>query len=430
MLRPMTERFAGFRLEKVGDVPLLWRPDERFKTFRVALYAQRPLDERTAARGLLPGLLLHGTELDPDRATLARRMERLYGAAVSPSTGRHSESQVLRFSLDAVAGAFLPGRPDQLGDGMAFLADIALRPRLQGDGFPRAAFDRERRQAAAAARALFDDKAAWARQQAMVHGCRDEPIAIPEHGGVQAIEALEPRDPEAARQDFLRHGRLWAVAMGTLPEDFPRRFEELVGGLPPRREEPLPPPVRIDPREPTSTVERARMQQAKQVMLFRFPAPQDAAGYAAANVTANLLGGGPHARLFREVREKRSLAYYAAASADLLKGLLIVQVGLDGGSAGQVRDETLRQLRALAGGDFADAELATAIATIVGPFAAVEDSISWRMQYTSEQWLLELDQTPEQKIAVYRAVGREAVVDVARRTWLDHDYLLAPEEPL
>ena len=80
----MADSFAGFSLARVGEVPVLWRADERFKTLRVSLCLQRPLDERAAARSLLPMLMLQGTSRDPDRPALAKRMERLYGASAAP----------------------------------------------------------------------------------------------------------------------------------------------------------------------------------------------------------------------------------------------------------------------------------------------------------------------------------------------------------
>ena len=159
MLPVMTEAFAGFRAAEVRGIPLFYRRDRRFKTFRLTLTTRRPLDERAAARSLLSPLMLEGVTTDPERPTLHRRMESLYGATVAPGTGKLGESHLLTFALDCVAGDYLPGKPDQLGAGLAFLAEILAHPRLSGDGFPDDVFQREQRQAVDDVRALFDDKA-------------------------------------------------------------------------------------------------------------------------------------------------------------------------------------------------------------------------------------------------------------------------------
>ncbi|MGA0870189.1 MAG: insulinase family protein, partial [Planctomycetota bacterium] len=108
--------FAGFRHVEVGGVPLLFAADARFKTARLVVEFRRPLTALDAAsRAVLPGLLLLGTEVHPDRPSLARRMDELHGAVVVPGTTKVGETHVLRLVLDAVAGGFLPGAPDQLG---------------------------------------------------------------------------------------------------------------------------------------------------------------------------------------------------------------------------------------------------------------------------------------------------------------------------
>lgn len=419
--------FAGCVLDHVDDLPVLWRRDDRFKAFRIVLCWQRPLDDMAAARALLPALLLHGTECHPDRPALARLMERCYGAWAGPGVGRFAESQIFRLAAEAVAGAFLPGRPDQFGDVMGLLAEFATRPRLAHGRFPDDVFVREHEQALAQARAVVDDKAAWARQRAIAVACAGEPWATPEHGGEAAIAALAAADPEAARRDFLAHGRRWCVAMGALPADLPQRLAAWLATLP--RPQPLPVPavVQPTPRAPRRTVEQAAMQQARIVLLFRFPVPADAAETAALQVFASLWGGGPHSRLFREVREQRSLCYAIGAGGDVHKGVVLVTVGCDARSCAAVVAEVQRQLALLAAGEFTADELQTAIATIVGPFLAVDDSLAGRMQFTAEQWLLGRDQEPAQRVATYRAVERAAVIAAARTLWFDHEYLLLPE---
>ena len=99
----MPDRFAGFRYADAGGVPVLWAPDDRFKSLRVLMQARRPLDERAAARSLLPSLLLHGTQRDPDRPSIARRMEELYLTALSEAGFR---AQSL-------------GKPNKVSDGEA-----------------------------------------------------------------------------------------------------------------------------------------------------------------------------------------------------------------------------------------------------------------------------------------------------------------------
>lgn len=423
----MADSFAGFELRHVHGVPVLWARDERFKTLRVIVQARRPLDERAAARAVLPGLLLHGTLRDRNRPAIAQRMERLYGGTVVPATHKHGEIHALRLVLDCVSGRFLPDRPDQLGEGFAFLADLAARPRLDGGGFPSAVFERERRNAVDAVRAMIDDRGSYAFQRAIQIACEGEPMAIPEHGGIDALQGLTRDEPEAARRDFLAHGEAFVVACGAFgAAELERAVETFVAALPPRDPEPLGPAVVVERRDPRHHVDRVELQQSKLVMVLRFPFSMDPDVWVGRRLLIGMLGGGPHSRLFREVREKRSLAYYASASADRYKGLLTVQVGLDESAAASAEAEVLRQLELLTSGGFEDDELETARAQLVNAVQGVDDSVAGRCQFVSEQWALGIDRDAAQLLECFRAADRDQVIGASQGIWPDLVYLLAP----
>ncbi len=425
----MTETFAGFERHEIAGIPVLWQRDERFKTFRFAFHAQCPLDETAAARALLPSLLMQGTTRNPDRPSLARRMEQLYGASVAPGAAVVGAAHVLKFSLDMVAGRYLPERPDQLGDGLRFLSDFLARPRLESGRFNTQVFEREQTQLADAVRAIADNKTSHAAQRALQLACAGETIGIPDHGGLDAILALDAVEPEQARVDFLARGQCWAVAMGALPEG---EFLDSVGGfleqLPERSEGSLPAIDPVQPRQARRDIERCELQQSKLVLTFRIPDSKAAELWVGRRLFASLLGGGPHSRLFREVREKHSLAYYAQAQADLHKGLLMVQTGLDEAAAGKAEAEILRHVAQLQAGDFSEEELEVAKAGVMSSLTSIDDSIAQRCAFTSDRWLIGSDRTPAQQAEEYARATREEVIAAAEGIWLDHVFLLAGKE--
>jgi predicted Zn-dependent peptidase len=215
--------------------------------------------------------------------------------------------------------------------------------------------------------------------------------------------------------------------MGALPEDFAAALLALLERLPPRREQPVPPPAAPAPRALRRTTETAAMQQSRLVLTLRCPPPATPAALCALHALVSLWGGGPHSRLFREVRERRSLAYAVGAGADVHKGIVSVQAGLDASAAEAAEAEILAQLAALQSGSFRDDELVTALATITGPLQAVDDSLAARMQFTGEQWVRGFDQTPAERLCQYVGVDRDAVLGAAAGIWLDHVYLLQSE---
>lgn len=422
----MHATFAGFDLSLVHGVPVLHRRGTSGKTFRVSLLWRRPLDEDQAARALLPALLQHGTARHEDRPALVRARERLFAASTGFGLSRHGEHSVLRLSADAVAGEFLPQRPDQFAALQELLMDQLLRPRLVAGGLPMATFVREREQALANARAVVDDKTRYARLRAVLSACAGEPYGREDHGGVAAIAAVSPERPAAMLKDYLERGSPFVVLAGVLPDD-PSAHLPLLSALP--RSAAMTPTVPVQPakRAVRTVREHAEMQQAKVVLVLRTPPPRSCAELCALHVALSLWGGGPHSRLFTEVREKRSLCYYASAGGDSDKGLVIVQSGCDASSSRDVVEQAMAQLGELAAGRFTDAELATSIAVCQGPLRSLDDSPAMRLSFTAEQFLRGFDEDPEQRIQGLARIGREEVMAVSSSCWLDLDYALLPE---
>lgn len=424
----MATRFAGFDCSVVHGCPVLSRRDDRFKTFRVVFAAQRPLDERMAARALLPALLQHGTVRYPDRPALARAREWLYGAWTGPAVGKHAESSILRLQAEAVAGSYLPGRPDQLQGALDLLQESVLEARALAPDFPSELFERERVQALAAARSVYDDKGRFAWQQAVAQACQGEPYAIPEHGGEAALAALQPAQPAATLGDFLRNGRLFCIAAGALPDDVPNTVARFLERLPANHAQPIAPAVVPARREPVRVRAHAPMLQAKVSAVLRVPVPASVTEHCALQSMLSLWGGGTHSRLFQEVREKRSLCYYASVGGDVRKGVVGLQSGCEAKNVDAVVQESMHQLDELRQGRFTEQELTTVTATITGSLRALDDSLAQQVSFTAEQWLQGQDQDLAGRIASYRAVTREQVVAAAQQVWLDHDYALLPEE--
>ena len=162
-------------------------------------------------------------------------------------------------------------------------------------------------------------------------------------------------------------------------------------------------------------------------MGFRAGTAEPDGDVAAARLMNALLGGTPHSLLFRNVREKLSLCYYCASSYDRLKGILLVDSGVDGQNAGRAKEEILRQLDALKTGDFTEEDLESARRSACQAFGSVGDSQGAQASWYLGQCLLPGVSTPEEASKALAAVTRERVVAAAERVTLESVYLLTQE---
>lgn len=77
-----------------------------------------------------------------------------------------------------------------------------------------------------------------------------------------------------------------------------------------------------------------------------------------------LFGGFSHSKLFINVREKASLAYYAASRVESFKGLLMVMSGIEVKNYKQAVTIIEEQFQAMQNGDFSEDDIAQTKAVI------------------------------------------------------------------
>lgn len=107
-------------------------------------------------------------------------------------------------------------------------------------------------------------------------------------------------------------------------------------------------------REPQEVIEDADVKQGKLNMGFRTGTHFTDDDYPALQLFNGLFGGFSHSKLFINVREKASLAYYAASRIESFKGLLMVMSGIEVGNYQKAVDIIKEQFQEMKKGDFTE----------------------------------------------------------------------------
>ena len=131
---------------------------------------------------------------------------------------------------------------------------------------------------------------------------------------------------------------------------------------------------RAAPEIPRTIIEQAHVIQGKLSLGLRTGLTAADDHYPALMLFSAILGGYTGSRLFRHVRERLSLCYYASASLDKLKGIMTIAAGIENSNFEIARDEILHQLHDLQQNGPAAHELEAARRTILGSLRAMHDS--------------------------------------------------------
>lgn len=412
-------------------VESLCLPDNRFKTVRLSAVFLLPLREETAAEyALLPFLLRRSCAAYPDLTALNRRLNELYGARIFANVTRVGEAQALILTAVclkdryALSGEALTTACAQL------LRDMLFAPALEDGLFRPADVEQERRCLVELIQAEINDKRRYARRQCERMLCAGEAYAVSPYGEAGQAMKLTPGTVTEAWKRMLRRAQVRLILQGLEdPGAAEEAFRQQFAALPDRQPEQLTTDTAFVPKDSVRRqTEAMPVEQCKLVMGFRAGTAEPDGGVAAARLMNALLGGTPHSLLFRHVREEKSLCYYCQSSYDRLKGILLVDSGVEADKIGEAETEILRQLDAVRAGQFSDDDLEAARLSVINQFLEIGDLPSSQMNWYLGQSLLDRQTTPEEAADAIRKVTREDVCAAAQRVRPDCVYCLKTQK--
>jgi len=386
------------------------------------------LERGTAAlHALLPLVLRRGTRRLPDLQAVSAALDDLYGGAVEPAIRKRGETQCVGFAASFLNDAYVP-EGGQLTGAAGLLGELLLQP-AGGEGFVPGYVAGEQANLMDQIRAQVNDKRQYAQTRLIELMYRDEPFGVDRLGGLEQAEAITPQALYARYQQVLSQGRIALFYCGAAPaERAAEAWQQALAGLPregayPRRTEPQRAPAPEEPREYTESMD---VTQGKLTLGFRTGCDVSDGRYPALMLFNAIYGGGAASRLFRHVREERSLCYYASSSLEPLMGLMLVSSGIEPAQYEEARRAILAQLDLCREGKFEDWELEAARSSLTSALRSALDSQGRLEDFYLGRSAAGLDGSPEELARRLEQVRREDVVDAARDIRLDTVYFLKP----
>ena len=384
--------------------------------------------EDSALRACLPHVLRRGTAQLPDLRAIGEALDGLYGARIEAIVRREGESLCIGFLSDCIDDAYAPDADGLAAQVIRLLADLLCRPYLQDGAFCPDYTAGERQNLIDRIAAQKNDPRTWAPKRLTQLMCENEPYGQPVLGTAGQAEQITPEGLYAAWRRALDTAQIELFYCGALPPD---RVEALFADTPlarPRAGAQCLPPVQIIARPagaPREVVEEEPVTQGKLSLGFRTGGASLVSGDPAACwLLTTLYGGSTSSKLFLNVRERKSLCYYASAQFIAPKGIIMVNSGIENRDYETARDEILRQLDACRAGDITDAEIASARKTLATNWRAMLDDPLALERYWLGQAAAGTLVSPEERIEQAAAVDRARILAAAQGIALDTIYFM------
>ena len=137
-----------------------------------------------------------------------------------------------------------------------------------------------------------------------------------------------------------------------------------------------------------------------------------------------ILGGTASSKLFCNVREKQSLCYYCASRYDKMKGIVVIDSGVEGENIEKLEKGVLKEIEDMQNGVISDFEISATKLALINSYHTSNDTVSGIESWYSAQLFDGSYKTIEEMAAIINAVTKEEIIAAAKRLTLDTVYVL------
>ena len=417
---------------KINDnVSVSYIPMEKLKTTSIGVYIHRPLDESTATEtALLPYVLKSASALCPDRESVARYLEDLYCATMGATVLKRGEDQIIYFDGETISDKYAP-EGEKLLAGLLRLVMAAIFDPLVKDGaFDEKIVEQEKINAKDRIDAFVNDKRSYASARCQQETARGTKFAIPRYGSKEKIDEITAESLydhyrsiiDSSVIDIYVCGSGSAEAAAEIVREYTGKLDLVPAKLPhtdiiERSED--------KPHEVTEHMDVAQGKLAVGFLTGTRPGDDD---FYALTVFNSVFGAGAHSKLFNNVREKLSLAYYASSQLEKFKGMIIVNAGIEFENFKKAYDEILAQLKEIQEGHITEHEFVSSVSAILNLCNSYYDDQRALVTYYVSDKTAGTDVSLEEFIDRIKKVTVEDVVRVSKKLRIDTVYFLAGKE--
>lgn len=408
-----------------NNINLTLIPTSKFKSNLVSIYIQRLLDKGEATKNaLIPAVISNGCEKYPSRKEISRELDYLYGSSFGADITKRGERQVISFKIISTNEKYLD--ENIFKDVIEFFNEMVNNPLVIDGGFKEEYLKIEKENLKSRIQAKINDKRSYAHDKCFKAMCEGERYSISEYGYEDEIDAITSKELYEHYMNILKTSPIDIVVEGNFEEDevkniISKNFEfdrAAVIDIP--REKYI-----KNIKDVKVIEEKMDIAQGKLVMGYRTNIDyMDTKKYYALVVASNVLGGGPHSKMFVNIREKESLCYYIFSSIEKYKAILFVSSGIETQNYEKTVDLVKKQLESIQAGDISSEELENSKVGLINSMKTIKDSIGGLSDFYFAQAMGKTNSTVEEIIDNIANVKKEDIVEVSKGIVLDTVYFL------
>lgn len=421
--------FTKTKLEQ--GVTLYTRKSDQFKTVNFAVKWKNDLDEKTAsARAVLANILEDSNGEYRTQSALRNKLDDMYGTVLYTNIAKRGNAHMVSLNVECVNDEYL-NDGGVLDEAIELIQTVIFNPNMDEGKFNSDIVTREKRSVAERIRSQYDNKTSYAQKRMLEILRPNSSVSISSDGTEAAVTALTPEDILATYDSMMTEDTIDIYVVGDIDEaEIADKLKEVLKFTSriSRKQVAFKTDETVKVEKLKQVNEKQDMKQGKLHLGFSTPITFHHPDYSKMQVANGVFGGFAHSKLFMNVREKESMAYYASSSYASHYGLVYVMAGIDAELEEKAVKLINEQLTVLQNGDITDLEMDQTKALLKNSLTSTFDSARGQIEVYDQ--FKEMDENFKADILISKwdKVTKDDVKEMAASIKLEIVYLLSGKD--
>ena len=407
--------------------------NKKFKGILISINYTLPVTkEQLSKTAVLASILGKSSKKFENQTKIQNYLYKLYGAIFDVNVQKIGDLYSVEFRIEFVNKKYLPKIKDVSKECIDFLYEIIYNPNIENGKFKEEVLEREKASILEKIMARKDNKYSYAVLRTEELLCQNEVAGMYLFGDEEIVPKLTSKDVYEQYVNMINHSCINVIISGNL-EGYDNIDDEIMETF----KEKLENKFNIDDIlvntnnneiQKIKIRETSEIQQTNQSVItygLRVMKPK-LEDYYALNIYNAILGLTPSSKLFRNFREKKSLAYVVMSRCYRFKNIIIIYAGIEKENYEKAKLVVNEELEDIKNGKVTMEEFEAAKESILSNLLEWEDSklaIS-KMLFSNLFAYKKDDITLEKMYEKMKNVTLQDVIDVAQKVKLEEIYLL------
>ena len=423
--------------------------NNKFKTNEIAVFVTiKQTQENATKNALIPAVLRRGSANFQNQLEISKKLENMYGANFNCGVDKSGDYIILKFFIETINNEYSDSKENLAQEAFNLLTDIVFNPLIENDGFNINYVKQEKDNLAKIINSKKDDKANYAYQRCVEEMFKNNPYGIYKYGSLQDLEKINEKNLYEYYLNIIRNSQIFIYINGKNAnsinvdeninnnfkiafnnnsnennenDDFQEKNENAEIEDNKNTEIKDNKNVKIVALQPINIVkEKLDVTQGKLIIGLNAPSENK----YAVTMYNTILGGGANSKLFQNVREKESLAYYASSRYIRRKDAIIIRTGIELANYDKAVKVIKEQLEEMKKGNISDYELSSAKTLILASLKLIPESQEDIMAFDFDQDVFNENLTFEQYYKKIENITANEIIDVANQVKINTIYYL------